>query len=104
MNPSDDEQADNLFDDAATEVVELGNRLLQMYPDADPWDVAAGMFAGAVHFWLYSHQPCDDPHCDSCTAVDTAEKRLRLMHEELDQSAQESEYFHTPNDANVGRA
>ena len=73
-------------------------------PEADSWDVASGLLAGAVHFWLYSRQPCGDPLCESCTDIDTAEKRLRMLLDETRQSAEESEYFHTPSDANVGRA
>jgi len=89
---------------ALQEVVELGNRLLEEDPEADSWDVASGLLAGAVHFWLYSRQPCGDPLCESCTDIDTAEKRLRMLLDETRQSAEESEYFHTPSDANVGRA
>lgn len=89
---------------ALQEVVELGNRLLEEDPAADSWDVASGLLAGAVHFWLYSRQPCGDPLCESCTDIDTAEKRLRMLLDETRQSAEESEYFHTPSDANVGRA
>lgn len=89
---------------ALQEVVELGNRLLDEDPEADSWDVASGLLAGAVHFWLYSRQPCGDPLCESCTDIDTAEKRLRMLLDETRQSAEESEYFHTPSDANVGRA
>ncbi len=89
---------------ALQEVVELGNRLLEEDPEADSWDVASGLLAGAVHFWLYSRQPCGDPLCESCTDIDTAEKRLRMLMDETRQSAEESEYFHTPSDANVGRA
>ncbi len=98
------EQDLSLFDKTAAQAVELGNRILDENEDADPWDVASGVLAGAVHFWLYSRQPCGDPHCDSCTEVSTAEQRLRLLIEEVKQSAEESDYYHTPNDANVGRA
>ena len=93
-----------LFDDAAAAVVELGNRLLDQDKDADPWDVASGILAGAIQYWLYAHQPCADPHCDSCAEVSTAEQRMKLMQEEIREFAEESDYFHTPTDSNAGRA
>jgi hypothetical protein len=98
----DEESPD--FDRAADETVELGNRLLQQDEEADQWDVAAGLLAGAVHFWLYTHQPCGDPSCEACREVDTAAKRLRKLLAEVSKSAEESEYYHSPNDANAGRA
>ncbi len=48
------------FDAAAEHLIELGNRLLEQDSDADSWEVASGLLAGAVHFWLYAHQPCGD--------------------------------------------
>jgi hypothetical protein len=98
------EQDSDLFDKVAEEVVKLGNGFVDDNPEADPWDVASGVLAGAVHFWLYSRQPCGDPTCESCDEISTAEQRLRLLLEEVRQSAEESDYYHTPNDANVGRA
>ncbi|MDA8094052.1 MAG: hypothetical protein M0T84_09110 [Betaproteobacteria bacterium] len=95
---------DSLFDQAAAQVVELGNKLADQDEDADPFEVASGMLAGIVHFWLYSHQPCGDPLCESCSETNTADQRLRLLLEEVRQSAQESEYYHSPHDANAGRA
>jgi len=98
------EQDSDLFDKVAEEVVKLGNGFVDDNPEADPWDVASGVLAGAVHFWLYSRQPCGDPTCESCDEISTAEQRLRLLLEEVRQSAEESDYYHTPNDSNVGRA
>ncbi|MFQ5995294.1 MAG: hypothetical protein ACE5K1_09365 [Acidiferrobacterales bacterium] len=92
------------FDHAAEETVALGNRLLDRDDESDHWEVASGLLAGAVHFWLYSRQPCGDPTCESCSEVDTAEKRLRKLLEETTKLAEESDYYHTPTDANVGRA
>ena len=92
------------FDYAAEEIVSLGNRLLDRDNEADHWEVAAGLLAGAVQFWLYAHQPCGDPSCESCAEFDTAEKRLRRLVEEITESAKDSEYYHSPHDANVGRA
>ncbi len=48
---------DLLFDDSADRVVDLGNELTEQHPDADLWAVADGLVAGAIHFWLYAHQP-----------------------------------------------
>ena len=52
-----DNNDDMLFDEAADAVVDLGNRLAADNPDIDPWALADGLIAGAVHFWLYAHQP-----------------------------------------------
>jgi len=95
---------DALFHNASEEAVKLGNRLVDADREADPWDIASGMLAGAVHFWLYTRQPCEDPRCDSCNEINTAELRLQRLMEEIRQSAMESEYYHSPHDANVGRA
>jgi hypothetical protein len=102
METSDYDSSD--FDQAAEQAVDLGNRLVEGDEDADRWDVASGLLAGAVHFWLYTRQPCGDLSCESCAEVDTAEKRLRKLIEEMTKSAEESDYYHTPYDANVGRA
>ena len=92
------------LDEAAEQVIELGNRLLEADEEADAWDVADGILAGAIQFWLYSRQPCDDPRCENCADVSTAELRLRKLIEEAKRSAEESTYFQTPYDVNVGRA
>ena len=102
MIPSDTES--DIFERAAQEVVELGNRLSEADPEADLWDIASGLLAGAVQFWLYSRQPCGDPYCDSCGEISTAEQRLRRLAEEARQYAEESDYFHSPHDSNVGTA
>jgi hypothetical protein len=94
----------DVFDLAAEQVVELGNRLLNQDKDADVWDVASGLLAGAVQFWLYSRQPCGDAFCESCAEVSTAERRLQRLIEEATQFAEESDYYHSPHDSNVGMA
>lgn len=99
---SDDD--DEVFDNAAEAVVKLGNQIMDADKEADPWNVASGVLAGAVHFWLYSHQPCNDPTCESCPDFGTAELRLRQLLEEIRQTALESAYYHSPNDTNAGRA
>ena len=98
-----DEELD-VFDQAAEQVVALGNRLSEADKEADPWDVASGLLAGAVQFWLYSRQPCGDPKCESCAEVSTAEQRLATLMAELREFAEDSEYYHSPHDTNVGRA
>ncbi len=101
---ADTDQDPSIFDEAAEQAVDLGNRLLDVNPDAGSWDVASGLLAGAVQFWLYSRQPCGDPMCESCAEVSTAEQRLRAMLEEIREFAEQSDYYHSPQDTNVGRA
>jgi hypothetical protein len=91
------------FDHAADEAVQLGNRLINE-PDTDEWDVASGLLAGAIQFWLYTRQPCGDPRCESCADIATSDQRMRQLLDEIREYAEDSEYFHSPNDANVGTA
>lgn len=102
MNTPDNESS--LFDPAAMAVVELGNQMLDQDKDADPWDVASGLLAGAIQFWLFTHQPCADPFCESCADVATAEHRMKMLSDELREFAEESDYYHTPTDSNAGTA
>jgi hypothetical protein len=95
---------DNVFDDAFGKAVELGNRIADKDQKADLWDIADGMLAGAIQYWLYSRQPCGDPRCEDCASVNTAEARLRELQTLVRQYAEDSEYFHSPADVNVGRA
>ncbi len=99
-----DEEDNTIIDNAAEQVVELGNRMLEVDDDADSWDVADGLLAGAIQFWLYSRQPCDDPRCENCAEVSTADLRMRKLIEEARRCAEESSYYETPFDMNVGRA
>lgn len=95
---------DTLFDDAADQVVDLGNRLAEMHPEADLWAVADGLIAGAVHYWLYAHQPettDDDPDEPIFTS---ATERMAALMELIQESAADSEYLHSPDDSDVGRA
>ncbi len=94
----------DIFNLTADQVVDLANRIMDQNPEADAWEVASGLIAGAVHYWLYAHQPCDDPTCPDCGDYATAELRLQRLMEEVRLSAEESDFYHTPNDANVGRA
>lgn len=107
MKPPVDIPADTddlIFDRAAREVVNLGNSVMETNPDADEWEVASGVLAGAVQFWLFSRQPCDDPMCESCAEITTAAQRLRQLIGEVNEFAEESDYFHAPTDTNVGTA
>ena len=63
-----------------------------------------GLLAGAVQYWLYSRQPCADPECEECVPISTAEGRIEELRRLMRQFAEESEYFHSPTDRNVGRA
>jgi len=98
-----DEQADS-FDSAFTKAVDLGNRLAGKDKEADLWDIADGLLAGAVQYWLYSRQPCGDPRCQDCMPISTAESRMLELKRLMNELASDSEYFHTPTDSNAGRA
>jgi len=95
---------DMLFDEAADQVVDLGNQLSDANPDADLWAIADGLIAGAVHFWLYAHQPDGSEEGDELEGVRTASQRIETMIGLLRESAIESEYLHSPHDPDVGRA
>lgn len=97
-------QDDEAYEQAAREVVELGNRIASDSPEADIWAIADGVLAGAVHYWLFARQPCEDPMCEDCAPLGTAEQRLAELRKLIDEFAQESDYYHTLNDHNVGRA
>jgi len=98
------EQAPTAYDTAAQETVEVGNRLAEADQEADPWEISDGLISGAVHYWLYARQPCDDPRCTNCVEVSTSEERLAALLRLVEACARDSDYFHSPNDRNVGRA
>jgi len=95
---------DASFEEAFGKAVELGNRIAEGDQKTDLWDVADGLLAGALQFWLYSRQPCGDAKCEDCGPISTAEGRMSELRHLIEQFAAESEYFHSPQDANVGRA
>lgn len=95
---------DNPLELAARRAVELGNELAGADEQTDLWDIADGLLAGAIHYWLYSRQPCGDPMCEECAPISTAEQRMGELLKLLNEMAQDSEYYHSPNDSNVGRA
>lgn len=92
------------FESAFAKAVDLGNKLADKDKDADLWDIADGLLAGAIQYWLYSRQPCSDPRCQDCMPISTATGRMSELKRLIDQLSSESEYFHTPNDSNAGRA
>jgi hypothetical protein len=96
--------SDEVFSEVFDSAIRLGNQIAEQETDADVWDVADGMLAGAIQYWLYSRQPCGDSACDDCAAVSTAEARMKELKRLIDELAQQSEYYHSPSDANVGRA
>jgi len=91
------------FEQAFEQVVELGNRLAGN-KEADLWELADGVLAGAIQYWLYSRQPCGDPRCEDCQSINTAEARVAELKQLLTRYAEESDYYHSPSDINVGRA
>ncbi|HKQ30824.1 MAG TPA: hypothetical protein VJS66_06025 [Burkholderiales bacterium] len=95
---------DEMFNHVFDRTVKLGNQIAEQDTEADVWDVADGMLAGAVQYWLYSRQPCGDPRCDDCDPVSTAHGRMQELTRLIDELARQSEYYHTASDSNVGRA
>jgi len=95
-----------VFDEAFKRTIEIGNQLAEDEKETKPdtWDVADGLLAGAVQFWLFSRQPCGDPCCEDCEPVSTAHARMIALQQLVREFAEESEYFHSPTDSNVGRA
>jgi hypothetical protein len=99
------QQPEETFDEAFIRAVEIGNQLSKgESEDTDVWDVADGLLAGAIQFWLFSRQPCGDPRCEDCGPVSTAHGRMLELQRLVREFAEESEYFHSPTDSNVGRA
>ena len=98
-----DENAD-IFDSAFSKAVDLGNQIADDDDKADLWDIADGLLAGAVQYWLYSRQPCGDPACEECLPISTAQARIAELKRLVAQFSEESQYFHTPTDSNAGRA
>src|SRR5690348_13150110 len=92
------------FDAAFSKTVDLANKMADKDKDADLWDIADGLLAGAIQYWLYSRQPCGDSRCQDCMPISTAEGRMSELKRLIEQLASESEYFHTPTDSNAGRA
>jgi len=88
----------------ADELVSFANRLAEEHPDADLWEIADGLLSGAIHWWLYANSPCDDPACEDCESIRTAELRMKTLRELVTDMAETSEYYHSPNDEDVAHA
>ena len=97
-------ESHDIQDAVAGEIIDLANKVAEVNPDADTWDIADGILSGAVHWWLYANAPCGDRHCEDCADVQTAELRMKTLHRLIDEMAQSSEYYHSPTDSNVARA
>ncbi|MDH4322252.1 MAG: hypothetical protein OEV73_12245 [Desulfobulbaceae bacterium] len=92
------------YDEAARLVVDLANRIADEQQEADLWDISDGLLMGAIHYWLYTRQPCDDPMCEECEPVSNPEQRLQELHRMVDDFAKDSDYFQSAHDIKVGRA
>ena len=103
-DPHPMQQDSHPFDEAFGKAVDLGNQIADNDDKADVWDIADGLLAGAVQYWLYTRQPCGDPRCEECLPISTAEGRLEELRRLLKEFSEESQYFHSPTDSNVGRA
>src|SRR5215831_9767865 len=68
--------AADTFDSAFAKAVDLGNRLAGKDKEADLWDIADGLLAGAIQYWLYARQPCGDARCEDCMPISTAQGRM----------------------------
>ncbi len=98
-------QKDDLtYDQVAETIVEVANRMLDADESADIWEVASGIMAGAVQFWLYSRQPCKDPFCQTCADISTPDRRLQALLRETRILAEESDYYTSVNDVTAGSA
>jgi hypothetical protein len=95
---------DTAYEAAASQAVELANRIADADQESHLWDIADGLLAGAVQYWLYTRQPCTDPECEDCAGLRTAEARLKELQRLVDELARTSEYFHSPTDFGAGRA
>lgn len=98
------EQYKLIYDQVMESIIEVGNRMIDEDDSVDMREVASGMLAGAIQFWLFSHQPCDDPFCEACATISTASLRVDTLIEESRQLAEESDYYDSPNDVYAGTA
>jgi hypothetical protein len=94
----------DFYEETAQQAIELANRIADQHQDADLWDVADGLLAGAVHYWLYTRQPCEDPLCEDCGTIRSPEERLLDLVRMVEEFAKDSEYFHSAHDGRIGRA
>lgn len=92
------------YDEVAETIIEFGNRMLDADESADIREVASGIMAGAVQFWLYSRQPCDDHFCQACADISSPERRMAALLKETRLLGEESDYYSSPNDTMAGTA
>jgi hypothetical protein len=92
------------YEQVAESIIELGNQMLETDESAEVLEVASGMLAGAVQFWLYSRQPCEDPFCQACVDISNAERRLQALLKETHNLAEESDYYVSVKDVIAGTA
>ncbi len=64
------------FDAAFSKAVDLGNRIADKDKDADLWEIADGLLAGAIQYCRHWRQPCGDPRCQDCMPISTAQGRM----------------------------
>jgi len=98
------ENVGGLYDEAAGQVVDLANQIAEERPEADLWDISDGMLMGAIHYWLYTRQPCENPMCEDCEPVSNAEQRLLELQRLVEEFAKNSDYFQSAHDIKIGRA
>ncbi len=98
------EKNDLTYEQVAESIVELGHRMLAEDDSADVLEVASGIMAGAVQFWLYSRQPCEDHFCRACSDISSPEKRLAALLKETRALSEESDYYCSLNDVMTGTA
>ena len=103
-----------LFDEMMSAVIALGNSKVDLAEEGDDeagesegpdlWEVSDGLLAGAIQFWLFAHEPCGAPDCQDCAPVSTAALRMKELLAQVTQFAEQSDYYHSPNDADAGHA
>jgi hypothetical protein len=96
--------SEEAYNNAAQQLVDLANRLSNEGGSSEVFEVADGLLAGAIHFWLYSRQPCSDPFCESCAPFANAESRLAVLLEMVEDLGRDSDYFHAAFDMVAGHA
>jgi len=94
----------NSYDHVAEAIIDMGNRILDEDDSADVWEVASGILAGAIQFWLFSRQPCADPFCQACVEISTVERRLAALIDESQKLAEDSDYCEPSHEGMVGTA
>ncbi len=90
--------------DLADKAVEFANSLARENPDMDTWQIADALLSGIVHWWLYANSPCSDLTCVDCENIRTAELRMAELHQLVNDMAETSDYYHSPNDTDVAHA